>query len=221
MDRPLTASPWGQGGRWGQMGACPLAPPCSTCPHWGARWEPRRWQRAWGSGRTACDRGVHKTPSRTWTLGLTSLLGRALPNPRTREPGRAHPALSSGGPVTLPRPLSPLSPAPGCLLPGPWDTPGHDHHPRAPRCPRGQPPAPRRPDGATAGLHGSRRGGGRAPFPASEHPWEAPPGLGAGTRQSHHRQRESGTPGEPGRNTAPRRGLQHRSHPPSAINKPV
>lgn len=150
MDRPLTASPWGQGGRWGQMGACPLAPPRSTCPHWGARWEPRRWQRAWGSGRTACDRGVHKTPSRTWTLGLTSLLGRALPNPRTREPGRAHPALSSGGPVTLPRPLSPLSPAPGCLLPGPWDTPGHDHHPRAP-----SPEVPPRP---TPSASAPRRG---------------------------------------------------------------
>lgn len=72
-----------------------------------------------------------------------------------------------------------------------------------------------------AGFRSSRGGGGRAPFPADEHPWEAPPGLGAGTRQPQHRQCESGTPGEPGRNTAPRRGLQHRSHPPSAINKPV
>lgn len=72
-----------------------------------------------------------------------------------------------------------------------------------------------------AGFRSSRGGGGRAPFPADEHPWEAPPGLGAGTRQPQHRLCESGTPGEPGRNTAPRRGLQHRSHPPSAINKPV
>ena len=101
-----------------------------------------------GERQDAHDSGVHKTPSRAWTLGLTSLLGSALPNPRTREPGRVHPALSSAGPVTLPRPLSPLSPAPGASAARPL---GHTSWARppapSPQVPPWQPPsasAPRR-----------------------------------------------------------------------------
>lgn len=42
----------------------------------------------------------------------------------------------------------------------------------------------------------------QGPLPSLQHPWEAPPGLGAGRRQLHHsRTEESGTPGEPRQNT--------------------
>lgn len=92
-----------------------------------------------GERQDACDSGVHKTPSRAWTLGLTSLLGSALPNPRTREPGRAHPAPSSASPVTLPRPLSPLSPAPGASAAGPL---GHTSWARPPALSPQVPPRP-------------------------------------------------------------------------------
>lgn len=127
-----------RGGRWG-LSPCIPTPRVSSlgCPP-GAE----ALAASAGERQDARDSGVHKTPSRTWTLGLTSLLGSALPNPRTRKPGRAHPEPSSAGPVTLPRPLSRLSPAPGASAAGPlghtsWACPP----PPSPQVPPWPPPS--------------------------------------------------------------------------------
>lgn len=155
-------------------------------------------------------------------ISLTSLPGRAQPDTQTPASGQAHPALSFSSRVTLSCPLSSLNPmlrAFGAHSLGhtSWRCPPSPS-PKVPPWPPPSPYAPQRGHSQPLWLTWQPRQG---PLP-SRHPWEAPPGLGAGTWQLHHRQRQVRNPrGARAEHNPASRATTHRSHPPSSINKPV